>query len=1179
MMQHQISSDAPASQTAFATVPPMHACTIVAKNYLAQARVLAGSFLEHNPDGHFAVLVIDEVDGYFDPEGEQFTLLTPANIGCEPFDRMAARYDVLELSTAVKPWLLQQQLAAGAETITYLDPDIQVFAALDHLHDEAMRHGLALTPHNTRPIPDDGKKPTQIDIMVAGVYNLGYVSVGPGAEIGQLLDWWCERLARDCRVDPEYGYFVDQRWFDLAPGFVTDYAIIRDPEYNVAYWNAHSRELTGGDGVYTVDGRPLGFFHFSGFDPARPDVLSRHQTRLNLADRPALRRICAEYAEAVRSSGSDQARDWPYTYGTMANGSPMSGPMRALYAMGEDAGALTESPFEESGCRALLNWSAHQDPGAPTGVNRALAWVYGRRVDLRAAFPDLAGGSLSPFLQWAAERGPSELELPPEVLPATSARRKPPSAPPPPPESPPFGVNVIGYFRSELGVGEAARQAVSALDAVGLPLLPMHGATVPLSRQLHNFRHLDPGDAGYPINLICMNADALPDFAEHAGSAFFADRYSIGLWFWEVSAAPPDGWRDAFALVDEVWAPTAHVAEAVSSVASVPVTQVRLPIEMPRTAPLERSVLGLRDGFMFLFSFDYLSVFKRKNPLAVVEAYTRAFEVGEGTTLVLKCINEDHDPVNHGKLLAAVQDRPDIQVIDGYLDPDVKDALTAACDCYVSLHRSEGFGLTMAEAMYLGRPVIATGYSGNLDFMTPANSHLIDHELVPIGDDAAPYPPTGVWAEPDVAQASRAMREVFDDQAGARALGAAAAASIRETHSAHAAGRRMGERIGWVYGHAGLRPMGRAVDGGLRRAIERGPISPSRSAAGRAGPALRRAVLRLVRPLSAYQQTVNKQLMGSVEALDSEMRRLVRAQQRSEAAEMAQGRRALREGGDLRRAVDELLALREPIVQRLDNLSAELQRQDYERRALPYMADGAFSTMTDPAAGKVQGYVNSGRVDDVYRSFEDVFRGSEGFIRERQRRFLPFLAGHEPVLDFGCGRGEMLDLLRDAGLSYAGVDSDPGMVARCHAKGHENVELDDGLAYLERQPSESLGAVFAAQVIEHLPYEVVLTFLDQCRRTLKPGGILIAETVNPHSPPALKTFWVDPTHQHPLFPEVALALSRSANFERAFVFHPNGIGDIEVDRYATGEYAVVATKGTAAVEHAEAGAADGGEQS
>ena len=1151
----------------------MHACTIIAKNYLAQARVLADSFLEHNPGSSFTVLVIDDTDGYFDPAGERFTVLTPRDIDCQPFWRMAARYELLELSTAVKPWLLRQQLRAGAKSITYLDPDIQVFGPLEALHERAIRHGLVLTPHNTRPIPDDGRRPTQIDIMIAGVYNLGYVSVAGRPDIDELLDWWCERLTRDCRVDPVYGYFVDQRWFDLAPGFVRSHSIVREPEYNVAYWNAHSRQLTGDNGGYAVDGRPLAFFHFSGFDPATPHVLSRHQTRMDLDDLPVLRQICAEYAERVTASGYREARHWPYTFATLASGEAMSLSMRAIYGLGEDAGVLSASPFQEPGCEALLHWAAEQDPEFPHGVSRTLAYIWDRRLDLQRVFPNLDGESLSAYLDWAREHAAEEYGLPGSLLAppvaSTSTTTAPASAAAVPgPEATndretvtplPRGVNVVGYFRSELGVGEAARQAVTGLDAAGVPLVPVHGATIPLSRQGHSFRHLDPSAARYPVNLICMNADALPDFARHAGRSFFADRISVGLWFWEVSMAPPDGWAEAFGLLDEVWAPTLHVAEAIRSVSPIPVVQVRLPIEMPPTIPLARESLSLRDGFMFMFSFDYLSVFERKNPLAVIDAYCRAIEAGEDATLVIKCINQDSDPDNHARLLKAAAARDDITVIDSYLDPAAKDALTATCDCYVSLHRAEGFGLTMAEAMYLGKPVIATAYSGNLDFMTAQNSYLVGHQMVPIGEGAPPYPADGTWAEPDRAQAAAAMREVFDDRERGRALGARAAASIRQTHSAQAAGMVLRERLQALYESRPDPPREPLVDPALRRSLQTGPAAPSRSAAGAAGPQLRRVVLRAVKPLSVYQDAVNEELLGTVEAIEREVRRVDGLQRRAETSDLPAALHALRDVSQVRHDLDALVALRAPMLERIEGLSAVQQRIEAEARALPYMADDTFVVSDEPGIGRVEGYCAPVDEDgDVYRSFEDVFRGSEDFIRERQRRFLPLLEGHDPVLDFGCGRGEMLDLLRERDASCAGVDSDAGMVDRCRAKGHTEVQLGDGIEYLERCEPASFGAVFCAQVIEHLPYELLVRFFELSRRALMPGGVLIAETVNPHSPQALKTFWIDLTHQHPIFPEVALALSRAVGFHRAFVFHPNGVGDIEVDRYTTGEYAVVA---------------------
>jgi len=270
--------------------------------------------------------------------------------------------------------------------------------------------------------------------------------------------------------------------------------------------------------------------------------------------------------------------------------------------------------------------------------------------------------------------------------------------------------------------------------------------------------------------------------------------------------------------------------------------------------------------------------------------------------------------------------------------------------------------------------------------------------------------------------------------------------------------------------------------------------------------------------------------------------------------------RELAEG--LRRAHVQLQQLI-PRLEHLEPLAAEAEKLVAETRAIPYMEGAALESFEHPVAGAVSGFRESGDPagpdEDGYRSFEDRFRGPEDFIRERQRLYLDLIAEDGPALDAGCGRGEFLDLLREAEVEYAGVDLDPGMVARCRAKGHDGVHEADIVTHLEGLEDGSLGTVFSAQLVEHLPYEELRRFLDLSLRKLRPGGILIAETVNPHSAQALKTFWVDPTHEHPLFPEVMLELCRITGFSEAFVFHPNGSGDAGADRFTQGEYAVVAT--------------------
>ena len=229
-------------------------------------------------------------------------------------------------------------------------------------------------------------------------------------------------------------------------------------------------------------------------------------------------------------------------------------------------------------------------------------------------------------------------------------------------------------------------------------------------------------------------------------------------------------------------------------------------------------------------------------------------------------------------------------------------------------------------------------------------------------------------------------------------------------------------------------------------------------------------------------------------------------------------------------------------------------------RAVPGMADFELEPFVVESSGRVLGYRGAMVEPDpgaAYLRFENTFRGSEELIRDRQRIYVPLLRDHRPVLDLGCGRGELLDLLRDASIPARGVDLDSAMVQRCREKGLE-AELGDAVTTLIGLPEASVGAVIACQVIEHLPPTQLSDFLRSVRAALVPGGRLVLETVNPHAPQALKTFWVDVTHQHPLFPEVVLALCRMAGFPDAYVFYPGGQRDAEIDRFEVGDYAIVA---------------------
>ncbi|HET9102352.1 MAG TPA: glycosyltransferase [Solirubrobacteraceae bacterium] len=357
-------------------------------------------------------------------------------------------------------------------------------------------------------------------------------------------------------------------------------------------------------------------------------------------------------------------------------------------------------------------------------------------------------------------------------------------------------MRVAGYHTGVMGTGEHARQLTAALrtQQIEIEAITLHGTDALEDEALAPGTGAVATDRFADINLLSVNADSTAHTAEQLGPAFFAGRYTIGFWAWEVSTFPTR-WNEATRWLDEIWVGSRHVRDAIAPVVDRPVRVIPQPVSLAPSAAEAAPPAGLPGGHRFLFAYDYLSVFARKNPLAVIDAFSRAFAPGAGASLIVKTLNHDRVPEAHERLRTAAAAHPDVHLFEQRLAASERDGLMGAADCYVSLHRAEGFGYTMAEAMWLGKPVIGTGYSGNMDFMSPRNSFPVDYRLVPIGPGAEPYPPDGTWAEPDVAQAARLMRGIVEDPAGAARRGARAAQDIRASHGPEAAGRAMAARL------------------------------------------------------------------------------------------------------------------------------------------------------------------------------------------------------------------------------------------------------------------------------------------------------------------------------------------------------------------------------------------------
>lgn len=328
------------------------------------------------------------------------------------------------------------------------------------------------------------------------------------------------------------------------------------------------------------------------------------------------------------------------------------------------------------------------------------------------------------------------------------------------------GLNVLGYIRAESGLGEVVRALVRACREGGIPV-SVRDADVDIPPRQADFS-LDPLSADAMTartTLLYLNPDMLRRVWQRHGKAEFEHQYVIGFWFWELERLPAD-WLYAFDLVDEVWVATEFVRAAVAAATTKPVIRIPYPIEAHPARPYRRAEFGLPEGrFLFLFSFDFSSYRQRKNPEAALAAFRQAFPADrDDVGLVIKCSGASKHPDQLAELRHETGGDRRIQVIDQTLPIDAMHGLQDVCDAYVSLHRAEGLGLGMAEAMALGKPVIATAYSGNLEFMNADNSILIDYRLIPVEPGQFAYWEAGwQWADADIDQAATAMRRLVED--------------------------------------------------------------------------------------------------------------------------------------------------------------------------------------------------------------------------------------------------------------------------------------------------------------------------------------------------------------------------------------------------------------------------------
>lgn len=388
--------------------------TISSLNYLPQVVTLFESLRPHYPRSRFVFCVVDEVAPGDVPVIDGVNVINAADIGIKNFDWMTTFYQIIELNTAVKPfmldWIFQNY---DCDAAYYLDPDLYFYRPMHEIHAVFAEGGsIVLTPHAMKPV-DDGFVPSDANFLLAGSYNLGFVALRRCEETARFLKWWCGRLEHHCVISPRSDLFVDQRWIDLAPSYFDGVHILRHPGYNVAYWNVFQRDLRKDQEGWTVDGMPLVFFHFSGLPFDDMHKVSKYQERLKLNNLGAFAEEFTQYGARLVAHGAAATQSRPFAYTLRHQGKPISS---LLVRQCIRASGLATPPSVAAGADTLdlsfLNQPAPELPADewfPLTQLMYFAWL--ESPDLRDAFPLFTRHGRHRFIAWFLLYAPNRFSV------------------------------------------------------------------------------------------------------------------------------------------------------------------------------------------------------------------------------------------------------------------------------------------------------------------------------------------------------------------------------------------------------------------------------------------------------------------------------------------------------------------------------------------------------------------------------------------------------------------------------------------------------------------------------------------------------------------------------------------------------------------------------------------------